>query len=101
MELSEEMSSVQFLAADLAEVRQPYQRRTASGELTADAVAAQALKGARGWRLLSVMPRGQLWMSARRVGGAIHAPRKVKHVPPLYPDEAKRDGLQGVVVLEC
>jgi len=36
-----------------------------------------------------------------RVGNGIDEPRKIKHVAPVYPEEAKRDGVQGVVLLEC
>lgn len=36
-----------------------------------------------------------------RVGGQIKEPRKLKHVPPTYPDDAKRAGLEGKVVLDC
>ena len=35
-----------------------------------------------------------------RVGGDITAPRKLKHVEPTYPDDAKAAGVQGVVILE-
>ena len=36
-----------------------------------------------------------------RIHGEIKEPRQVKAVPPEYPREAARAGLQGVVVLEC
>lgn len=36
-----------------------------------------------------------------RVGGRIQEPRKVKAVPPVYPEAARDARLQGVVVLEC
>jgi TonB family protein len=36
-----------------------------------------------------------------RVGGNIPPPQKIKHVPPVYPDEALRSGVQGVVILEA
>jgi TonB family protein len=35
-----------------------------------------------------------------RVGGNLKAPRKIKDVKPEYPQEAKDNGLQGVVILE-
>jgi protein TonB len=37
---------------------------------------------------------------ALRVGGNIRTPRKVKDVRPLYPQEARDAGVQGVVIIE-
>jgi protein TonB len=36
-----------------------------------------------------------------RVGGDIREPRKLRHVPPVYPDMALSARVQGVVILEC
>ena len=36
-----------------------------------------------------------------RVGGDIREPRKLRHVPPVYPDMALAARVQGVVILEC
>jgi TonB family protein len=36
-----------------------------------------------------------------RVGGAIKEPKKIRNVPPTYPPDARRLGVQGAVVLEC
>jgi TonB family protein len=36
-----------------------------------------------------------------RVGGRVKEPAKLKDVKPVYPDEAKRDRIQGTVILEC
>ena len=36
-----------------------------------------------------------------RVGGHIEAPRKIRHVDPLYPELARRAGVTGMVILEC
>ena len=38
---------------------------------------------------------------AIRVGGQIKEPKKLKNVPPAYPDIAKQARVQGVVILEC
>jgi TonB family protein len=36
-----------------------------------------------------------------RVGGAIREPVKLKDVRPDYPQEARRERIQGLIVLEC
>jgi protein TonB len=36
-----------------------------------------------------------------RVGGRIQEPRKLKAVPPVYPDAAVASRIEGVVILEC
>jgi protein TonB len=36
-----------------------------------------------------------------RVGGHVQAPRKIRHVDPVYPDLARRAGVSGIVILEC
>jgi periplasmic protein TonB len=36
-----------------------------------------------------------------RVGGSIREPRKIKHVNPVYPPEARAARIEGVVVIEC
>jgi protein TonB len=35
-----------------------------------------------------------------RVGGDIRPPQKIRHVDPVYPEDAKARGIQGVVILE-
>ena len=36
-----------------------------------------------------------------RVGGAVHEPKRLVNVDPVFPDVAKQAGVQGVVVLDC
>ncbi len=35
-----------------------------------------------------------------RVGGAVKEPKKIKDVAPVYPDEARQAGVQGMVIIE-
>jgi TonB family protein len=44
---------------------------------------------------------GEVRTSAVRVGGAVRAPTKTKHVAPAYPEDAKAAGVQGVVIAEA
>jgi protein TonB len=36
-----------------------------------------------------------------RVGSGVEAPRKLRHVAPVYPDTARQARVQGTVTLEC
>lgn len=36
-----------------------------------------------------------------RVGGHVAEPRKIKNTKPIYPDAAKRAGIQDVVFIDC
>jgi TonB family protein len=50
---------------------------------------------------LTAAPAFQEGQEPARVGGAIQPPKKLRNVPPEYPEEARKAGLEGVVVLEC
>lgn len=56
---------------------------------------AEVAKQIEGWT------RQDLAAEARRVGGSVRPPIKVKHVDAQHPDEARRAGIQGVVILEA
>ena len=47
------------------------------------------------------LPDAPAPVQAVRVGGQIKEPKKLKHVAPNYPDNAKQARVQGVVILEC
>jgi protein TonB len=36
-----------------------------------------------------------------RVGGQLEAPRKLRHVDPVYPELAQRAGVSAIVIIEC
>jgi TonB family protein len=60
-----------------------------------------AAKGSRGWRFLRVAPQRATWLEAVRVGGAIAEPHKTKDAKPQYPEVAKVNRVQGVVIMDC
>jgi TonB family protein len=101
MELEPDLSSVQFLEADVAVVRQRYRRHRAGEEPEPNIVEAHAEKTGRGWRLFSVRPGAGAWVSARPGAATIPEPRKLKHVAPDYPEDAQRGRIQGSVFIEC
>lgn len=47
------------------------------------------------------LPDAPAPVQAVRVGGQIKEPKKLKNVPPVYPDIARQARVQGVVILEC
>ena len=47
-------------------------------------------ESARGSTVVSIVP-----------GGRLRAPVKVRDVPPVYPDLARRTGIEGAVGIEC
>jgi protein TonB len=44
--------------------------------------------------------RGPIPAGAVRVGGTVRPPRKLTHVDPVYPDDARKAGVRGAVILE-
>jgi TonB family protein len=101
MELEPEGLRLSILQPGRVLLRQPYRRLVAGAEAEAEVLEATAVKGSRGWRILEVKPRAQKWLSAHHLTGQIPEPTRTKHVPPRYPEDAKRARIQGVVTLEC
>jgi protein TonB len=55
----------------------------------------------RGARASTTAAPGDTGSDSVRVGGAIKQPKKIKNVPPTYPEIAKQARVQGVVILEA
>jgi TonB family protein len=51
--------------------------------------------------VVSGLPGAPPLHPAVRVGGQIQEPRKLRDVPPVYPEIAKDARVQGLVILEC
>jgi len=109
MEVASEFKYLRFLGPDAVSVGQPIQKvpvahpsgQTAETEdLTLDVFAA---KGARGWRLVRVSPMNTTWLEGIRVGvgAGIGEPRKIRDARPRYPEVAKVNQIQGVVIMDC
>lgn len=89
---------IRFVGADAAFVLLPLEGAVAAAP---DATwAIMAVKQGDLWRLVR-LDAGAAEPEPLRIGGAIKEPRKLKHVNPQYPSEAKRALIAGVVVLEC
>lgn len=109
MALEPELEHLRFIRPDLAGVRQPLQRsvtRDANEEAAGEEPLLDALiaKGPRGWRFVRATVVSMAWLGAVRfhpARGDIREPRKLKTVPPRYPDAAKESRIQGIVVLDC
>jgi TonB family protein len=101
MELEPELASVQLLEGERVVVQQRYRRLLPGSEDAPDVIRVHAARTGRGWRVLSAVPSGLDWASARYVGGAIPEPRKVKHVAPRFPDLGAGRRVQGIVIIEC
>ena len=103
--LDSEVEHFRFLRPDVVRVKQPYRRVTAAGQEEAaesaepSSLGALVLKGSRGWRFVRLAQPAQPRIA--HVGGQIREPRKLKDVPPRYPEDAKAARVQGMVILEC
>ena len=101
--LADDVQLLWFLRSDAVKVRQPYRILSSeAGEDSGEAsfFEASLMKGSRGWRFVSLFapPTDQRIL---RVGDQIKEPRKIRNVPPVYPDIAKQVHVQGVVTLEA
>jgi TonB family protein len=85
-----------FPVADLARIKPRFTMSGVGGdgdEPLRGQFSVLMLKNNGRWTALC----GQL--ISRQGAGGLEAPKKVKEVPPVYPGRAKRDGVQGTVVL--
>jgi TonB family protein len=114
--LALELRSIKFLWANLAEVVLQFQRPGSSPEATArtGSVTSYLRNDETRWRIVRFGSRPFEPLKPKRAdspeadspepqraGGEIVPPRKVHHVNPKYPDDAKQKGKQGTVVVEC
>ena len=79
--------------------------RAASEKATADAMAAKGKADAAAAAVAAkekaaAETRAKLAKTAVRVGGAIHSPKKIKDVAPVYPAIAKSNRIGGTVEVE-
>jgi TonB family protein len=102
IELAPEFAEVHFIRRDLVSVRQPLVLPAEPGIQDAPMLEAMLVKEAEAWRIASwraLAPWGGA--AATKVGGEIREPRKTHHAPPRYPESAKENRIQGLVILEC
>jgi TonB family protein len=59
------------------------------------------LSGASGAPLLADALPASPSVEPIRVGGSVKPPAKLKEVVPVYPEKARRDRVQGLVILDC
>jgi periplasmic protein TonB len=57
--------------------------------------------GAPAGAIVGGLPTAPTVTQPQRISGGVREPRKLRHVAPVYPDIARRIGLQGTVVLDC
>ena len=101
-ELAPDVDLFWFLRSDVVQVRQRYRVTGRDEATTAEQTPLRAslLKGARGWRFVSLAAPGTE-TNPIKIGGEIREPTKIKHVNPVYPQVAKEARVQGAVILEC
>jgi TonB family protein len=101
MELESDRLRVGIVKPGQVRLHQPYRRLAEGAAASSDVLEATAVKGPRGWRLLEMKPRSGGALKVHEATGQIPEPRRIKDVPPVYPEAAKQARLEGVVTLEC
>jgi protein TonB len=91
--LSRTPGSISFFASGVARVQMPVEGG-GEGILT-------LVRGDRRWVISRFQEPISGLPNAFRVGGVIKEPKKVKHVNPVYPEDALQARESGIVILEC
>jgi len=104
LRLAEDVDLFWFPRSDLVRVRQRYSPvqtgEGGAGPAELLLLDAALMKGPRGWRF-AVLAATPARNGPVRIGGRIQEPRKIKSVPPDYPEVAQQARVQGVVILEA
>jgi TonB family protein len=105
MELDPDLPYLRFLARDLAHLKQPFRCSPSPAESAAERSTAvlelAVAKGGRGWRFVTLSDSERARLSAVRVGSGLKEPKKLKDVPPVYPDVARQARVEGQITLDC
>jgi TonB family protein len=103
--LHPDVGLLQFLRSDVADLTQAFTcvPPEAAGPLEASETVRTfhlgAVKGHRGWRF--ARSKDVPFLGFPRVGSDVAAPKKLKHVKPVYAEAALTARVQGIVLIDC